>query len=554
MRAVLFAGTADLIPLYALYALLFADHGLDTGQISLLLALWSATAFVLEVPSGAWADTVSRRLLLVLSGVLLTGAFALWTVWPSYAGFAAGFMLWGVSGALSSGTFEALLYDELAASGAATEYPRILGYTRAATETAGFVAILAAAPLYLLGGYELVGWASVACAVGHTLIATTLPAAPKAVSAAQVEDLEEEPVPTADRGDGAGKFPASAVEPPETVETAAVRATGRGGADAATGPWAGAETITADTSATEGAVVITGAAAGAARADGLPTECSVIGPVAEATGADGAQVAVVDGLTASASMAGAVSVGAAAASNDAAGLDIAGAAVTDRQRQEHGQVPAATGRPVARYLTMLRTGIAEAIRVRAVRHGVVLGALLYGITAFDEYFALVAAEAGAATSVVPVLVGVTVAGSLAGSMLAARTEGMRAKTVSLALAVGGVLFIAGAVVAGLAVRWPALVYVLTGIGFTAIGVSYGIVYNAGVIAAARLQDAIEGPARATVTSVSGLLEEVVSLAVFGFVALASVWLSISSTVALLGAAILVIAALTPAWLPDRRAA
>ncbi|WP_245839420.1 MFS transporter [Nocardia donostiensis] len=554
MRAVLFAGTADLIPLYALYALLFADHGLDTGQISLLLALWSATAFVLEVPSGAWADTVSRRLLLVLSGVLLTGAFALWTVWPSYAGFAAGFMLWGVSGALSSGTFEALLYDELAASGAATEYPRILGYTRAATETAGFVAILAAAPLYLLGGYELVGWASVACAIGHTLIATTLPAAPKAVSAAQIEDLEEEPVPTADRGDGAGKFPTSAVEPPETMKTAAVRATGKGGADAATGSWAGTE----DASATGGASVITAAVAGSVRVDGLSTECSAKGSVAEAaTGADRAQATVdgvVDGLTASASLAGVVSVGTAAAGDDAAGPDVAGAAATDRQGQEHGQVPAATERPVARYLAMLRTGIAEAIRVRAVRHGVVLGALLYGITAFDEYFALVAAAAGAATSVVPVLVGVTVAGSLAGSMLAARTEGMRAKTVSLALAVGGVLFIAGAVVAGLAVRWPALVYVLTGIGFTAIGVSYGIVYNAGVIAAARLQDAIEGPARATVTSVSGLLEEVVSLAVFGFVALASVWLSISSTVALLGAAILVIAALTPAWLPDRRPA
>ena len=75
MRAVLFRGARDLIPLYALYALLFADHGLNTAQISALLAMWSITAFLLEVPSGAWADTVSRRGMLILSALLLCAGF-----------------------------------------------------------------------------------------------------------------------------------------------------------------------------------------------------------------------------------------------------------------------------------------------------------------------------------------------------------------------------------------------------------------------------------------------------------------------------------------------
>lgn len=131
----LFKSIGELIPLYALYALLFADHGLSTGQISSLFALWSATSFLLEVPSGAWADTVSRRGLLVLSGALLTAGFALWTAAPSFAGFAAGFVLWGTSGALASGTFEALLYDDLAARDESSTYPRILGYTRAARKS-----------------------------------------------------------------------------------------------------------------------------------------------------------------------------------------------------------------------------------------------------------------------------------------------------------------------------------------------------------------------------------------------------------------------------------
>ena len=90
----------DLIPLYAVYAVLFADVGLTTTEITSLLVIWSVTAFVVEVPSGAWADTVSRRGLLVLSSVLYAGCFAAWTVLPSYPSFAVGFVLWGVSSAL----------------------------------------------------------------------------------------------------------------------------------------------------------------------------------------------------------------------------------------------------------------------------------------------------------------------------------------------------------------------------------------------------------------------------------------------------------------------
>jgi protein-S-isoprenylcysteine O-methyltransferase Ste14 len=97
---------------------------------------------------------------------------------------------------------------------------------------------------------------------------------------------------------------------------------------------------------------------------------------------------------------------------------------------------------------------------------------------------------------------------------------------------------------------PALVWV----GFIGIGIAYGIDFNAEVIAGARLQDAIEGPARATVTSVSGLLSEIVALGVFAFVAVATRWLAMSTTIALLGLVIVVAAALTPTWLPPRHVA
>lgn len=431
LRAVLFAFSADLIPLYALYALLFADHGLSTAQISSLLAIWSATSFVLEVPSGAWADTVSRRALLIGSGALLVAAFSSWTLFPSYAGFALGFVLWGASGSLRSGTFEALLYDDLAARSATSSYPRITGYARAAAESGALVGILAAAPLYAWGGYALIGWSSVAIAALHMCTAAALPAAPKTVSASDIEELAEASPPDAD----------------------------------ALPPVSGSPLP---------------------RGEGEP-------------------------------------------------------APFERDP--------ADGQAGVRYLRMLRSGLRESLRIRMIRRGLLLAAMLNGITAFDEYFALLAGNAGVAPSITPLLVGLTVAGGLAGTALAGRTENMSPRVIAAALLIGGVLFIGGALLAGLAAGHPDAVYVLTAVGFSAIGVAYGIDYNAEVVAAARLQDAIEGPARATVTSVGGFLTELMALAVFGCVGLASVWLPIPPTVALLGVPLLVIAALFPAWLP-----
>lgn len=85
----------DFVLLYPVYALLFSDTGLSIWQISSLFALWSITGILLEVPSGAWADAVSRRLLLWLGPLLTATGFALWVIVPSYWAFALGFVLWG---------------------------------------------------------------------------------------------------------------------------------------------------------------------------------------------------------------------------------------------------------------------------------------------------------------------------------------------------------------------------------------------------------------------------------------------------------------------------
>ncbi|MEU9915579.1 MFS transporter [Streptomyces sp. NPDC051001] len=165
----------DFVLLYPVYALLFADTGMSLWQISSLFALWSVTAVVLEVPSGALADAVSRRLLLWTGPLFNAAGFALWVIVPAYWAFALGFVLWGIGGALCSGSFVALAYDELDRFGAADRYARVMGRVRAARLAATMAAIGLAGPVFALGGYPLVGAGSVLACLLAAAVAARLP-------------------------------------------------------------------------------------------------------------------------------------------------------------------------------------------------------------------------------------------------------------------------------------------------------------------------------------------------------------------------------------------
>jgi MFS family permease len=391
LRFVAYYASRDLVPLYSVYSLLFADNGVSTGQISTLFIIWSLTSFVFEVPSGAWADTIDRRLLLVLSAVIYAVGFSAWIVVPTYAGFATGFVLWGLSGAIMSGTFESLLYDELVERGAEAQYARVIGWSHSGAMTANLVASVAAAPLLHLGGYALVGWTSVVIAVIQGLLAAGLP-----VSA---------------RARGLADRHVSAVEATETM--------------------------------------------------------------------------------------------------------------------------------AVRYVAMLRAGVREASIAVDVRRVVVLSALLVGMTAYDEYFPLVARGHGVDTATVPYLIGLVVVGQAVGTAAAGRTMRMPSRAMALVVVSGGAL-----------ISWGALFDPL--VGFAAIAVGYGLLNNTMIVSEARLQEVITGPARATVTSVHGLATEVVALAVYAAFALAADLVSVPVLVALLGIPIIVVAGCVARWLPGPR--
>lgn len=174
----------SFILIFPLYAAMFVDAGLSPVQISIALIAWSVTAFALQIPSGVIADRWSRRLLLVLAQAAWVAGFVVWLIWPHFWGFVVGLVLWGVKSAFTSGTFEALVYDELKAKGRADDYTRIYGRTRAVQAFAVLLAALGAAATARYGYRpELIAsLASIALAMASAL---SLPPADKAREAAE---------------------------------------------------------------------------------------------------------------------------------------------------------------------------------------------------------------------------------------------------------------------------------------------------------------------------------------------------------------------------------
>ena len=117
---------------YPVFAILFLDFGLTLEQFALLNAAWAAAIVLFEVPSGALADTIGRRKLLVVAGGLMVIEMALLCFVPLgnirllFWVFIANRILSGIAEAAASGADEAIAYDSLKKEGDARDWPRVL--------------------------------------------------------------------------------------------------------------------------------------------------------------------------------------------------------------------------------------------------------------------------------------------------------------------------------------------------------------------------------------------------------------------------------------------
>jgi len=150
-------------PIYALFTLWFNNNGISIADLSLVFILWAVLGLVLELPSGALADIVDRRLLLGAACGLRATGIAIWLISPSLPGLIVGAVLWSMHAALVSGTWEALIHDELDAIDEAPRYGVVMARIDQSNNL-GFAGstFFAAAIIGLGASIEAVGWVNVA--------------------------------------------------------------------------------------------------------------------------------------------------------------------------------------------------------------------------------------------------------------------------------------------------------------------------------------------------------------------------------------------------------
>lgn len=152
-------------------------------------------------------------------------------------------------------------------------------------------------------------------------------------------------------------------------------------------------------------------------------------------------------------------------------------------------------------LATLRAGVSEVARHVPLRIAVGAVALVGGLDAMEEYFPVVAADRGVPTGAVPFAVLVIALAGAAGAASGGRADELPDGVLPAVLAAAGLLLGVSAVLPG-----PGTV--------AALALAYGLYLAVLVAAEARLQERIEGSARATVTSVAGLGVEVAGVLVF----------------------------------------
>ena len=117
---------------YPVFTILFLDFGLSVAQFAILNAVWAATIVMAEVPSGALADVIGRKRLLVFATFSMVVEVGMISVVPTsnpslvFYVFLINRILSGLAEAAASGADEAMAYDSLKDYGHPEDWGRVL--------------------------------------------------------------------------------------------------------------------------------------------------------------------------------------------------------------------------------------------------------------------------------------------------------------------------------------------------------------------------------------------------------------------------------------------
>jgi MFS family permease len=167
----LFNGIAFTGPIWAVYLL---SRGFSLAQFGVVEACLHVGMLAAQVPTGALADALGRRRLLMAAG-LFTAAGELGYVYaPGFLLVCAAGAVHGVSFALRTGADEAYLFDALAHDDAEAQFPRMLGGMWAVFQFAGALSFFAGGAIASFSR-PLAFWLTAGCSLVASAIASRLP-------------------------------------------------------------------------------------------------------------------------------------------------------------------------------------------------------------------------------------------------------------------------------------------------------------------------------------------------------------------------------------------
>ncbi|MCH4889031.1 MFS transporter [Acidaminobacter sp. JC074] len=144
---------------YVIERLFWRSRGISIAQTVYIEIIYGAVIILMEVPTGVLADRFSRKNI-ILSGSLLTliGAALILNAY-GFAAFAGLIVLSGISGALTSGSVTALMYDSLQEIGETMSFEKYLSRIKAIRYGSGLLAAMigayAASKVSLILPYQM---------------------------------------------------------------------------------------------------------------------------------------------------------------------------------------------------------------------------------------------------------------------------------------------------------------------------------------------------------------------------------------------------------------
>jgi MFS family permease len=167
----LFNGIIFSGPIWAVFLL---SRGLSLTQFGIVEAVLHVGMLIAQVPTGALADALGRRRLLVAAGFFTAVAELGYVYAPGFALICLAGGVHGVAFALRTGADEAYLFDSLAHDDAQAQFPRMLGGLWAVFQFAGAISFMAGG-LIATYSQSLAFWLTAGCALIASAIATRLP-------------------------------------------------------------------------------------------------------------------------------------------------------------------------------------------------------------------------------------------------------------------------------------------------------------------------------------------------------------------------------------------